>query len=88
MELGERLRKRRLQLNLTQTALAIRAGTTQGHISSIENGLAPRTSGDMVIRLANALQITTDELLGVPRLRGDESSLRDPRVRGDRESGD
>ncbi len=47
--LGIRLRKRRKELNLTQTELAIRVGTSQAVIQKIENGksLRPRILGDL-----------------------------------------
>ena len=65
MNIGEILRKHRKKLQLTQIQLAEEAGTTQGHISDIENGNVPRMSGDIIVRLARALQTTPNVLLGV-----------------------
>lgn len=53
--LGERLRRRRRELGLTQEQLAERAGTTQAVIQKIENGksLRPRK----IDRIASALDV-------------------------------
>lgn len=67
MNIGEILREHRKKLELTQFQLAEEAGTTQGHISNIENGHVPRMSGDIIVRLARALQTTPNVLLGVEK---------------------
>lgn len=61
---GERLQNIRKARGLTQVQLAEAAGTTQRAISYYETeaGFPPAPA---VIDLARALQITTDELLGV-----------------------
>jgi transcriptional regulator with XRE-family HTH domain len=77
---GERLQAIRQARGLTQVQLAQAAETTQRAISYYETeaGFPPAPA---VIALASALQVTTDELLGVkpPRLeraRGDSETRR------------
>jgi transcriptional regulator with XRE-family HTH domain len=77
---GERLVAIRKARGLTQVELADAAGTTQRAISYYETeaGFPPAPA---VIQLAKALQVTTDELLGVKppkveRLNGDPESRR------------
>jgi transcriptional regulator with XRE-family HTH domain len=77
---GERLQAVRKARGLTQVQLAQAAETTQRAISYYETeaGFPPAPA---VIALASALQVTTDELLGVkpPRLeraRGDSETRR------------
>lgn len=58
----ERVKKRRLELGLSQTELATKAGVTQGAISMIENG--DRTpSLSLIKEIATALDCTIDELI-------------------------
>ena len=73
---GERLQSIRKARSMTQVQLAEAAGTTQRAISYYETeaGFPPAPA---VIDLAEALNVTTDELLGVkpPRIeRADNSS--------------
>lgn len=77
---GERLQNIRKARGLTQVQLAEAAGTTQRAISYYETeaGFPPAPA---VIDLAKALQVTTDELLGVKapkveRLNDDADSRR------------
>ena len=65
---GERLQAIRKARGLTQVQLAEAAATTQRAVSYYETeaGFPPAPA---VIALANALKVTTDELLGVKRLR-------------------
>ena len=76
---GERLQNIRKARGLTQVQLAEAAGTTQRAISYYETeaGFPPAPA---IIDLARALQITTDELLGVkpPRI---EAASEDPEAR-------
>ncbi len=60
---GERIRRRRRQLGLTQAALATAAGVNQGYISEIERGLAkPRRR--TIDALAVALNTPQGVLIG------------------------
>lgn len=77
---GERLAAIRKARGLTQVQLAEAAGTTQRAVSYYETeaGFPPAPA---VIQLAKALQISTDELLGVKlpkveRLNGDAETRR------------
>jgi len=63
--LGERIRQRRDELGLTQEQLATATGLKQFHISRIENGDIKDVKGDTLRRLALALRITSDFLLGI-----------------------
>ena len=60
---GKRMRDRRRGLGVTQAQLAETAGTAQARISQIENGES-EPSIDVLMRLARALGVTTDYLLG------------------------
>ena len=73
-----RIRKRRHELNLTQTGLAKAANITPAAISQFESG-ARKPSFDTVPNLANALKVTTDYLFGKPSSSYDDL-LADPKV--------
>lgn len=66
--LGQRVARLRKARGYTQTELAERIGIIQALISDYERDKL-RLSADMVIRFASALEVTTDELLGVRELR-------------------
>lgn len=76
---GERLQNMRKARGLTQVQLAEAAGTTQRAISYYETeaGFPPAPA---IIDLARALQVTTDELLGVkpPHI---QAATEDPEAR-------
>jgi transcriptional regulator with XRE-family HTH domain len=62
MTLGQRIRDRRTDIGLTQDSLATKLGVTSQHISAIENDKrAP--SLEFLLKLAKALNVTTDYLL-------------------------
>lgn len=60
---GERLARLRKERGLTQTALAERIGIIQGLVTNYETDRL-RMHPEMVLRFAEALEISTDELLG------------------------
>ena len=61
VKVGQRIQKYRTQQNLTQEQVAERAGISQKHLSRIEQGYHnPRF--DMIIQIAEALNIPTDAL--------------------------
>jgi transcriptional regulator with XRE-family HTH domain len=62
---GERLRARRQQLHLRQQTLAHDMGAAQGWISELESGKQTRLEAETVYRFAQALNCTTDYLLGL-----------------------
>jgi transcriptional regulator with XRE-family HTH domain len=63
--LGDRIRQKRNDLDLTQEQLAAAAGLKQFHISRIESGDIKDVKGETLRRLARALRVTTDFLLEV-----------------------
>jgi transcriptional regulator with XRE-family HTH domain len=58
----ERLARLRKERGWTQVELAERVGITQRLVSDYERGRL-RLNADIVVRLANALEVATDELL-------------------------
>lgn len=62
--IGERIKARRKQLELTQADLAFESDTSQGAISRYELGINEPTA-DAIITLALALNCSTDYLLGL-----------------------
>ena len=64
MSIGERLRKRRQELRLSQRELAGRVGVRQATISDLERGVQQETSTEVARRLAYELGVTLDWLIG------------------------
>lgn len=64
MTLGNRIKSRREELGISQAELAAVTKISQPGISQIESGKS-KPSVKIVPRLAKALHMTTDELLGV-----------------------
>src|SRR5262245_39842809 len=62
--LGARIRGYREDKGLTQTALADAAGLSKTYLSELESGAGRRPSGDVLLRLADALGVTIADLLG------------------------
>jgi transcriptional regulator with XRE-family HTH domain len=60
----ERIRESRKQARLAQWQLAQLIGTDQAHISRIERGERPDMSVQTLEKLADALGVSTDYLLG------------------------
>jgi transcriptional regulator with XRE-family HTH domain len=63
--LGERLERARQAKRMTQEQLAAASGVKQSHISRLESGDIKDIKGSTLRRLARALGVTTDELLGM-----------------------
>jgi HTH-type transcriptional regulator, cell division transcriptional repressor len=63
--LGDRVRQRRDELELTQEQLAAVTGLKQFHISRIESGDIKDVKGETLRRLARALRVTADFLLEI-----------------------
>lgn len=61
-DLGKRVRARRTELNWTQEYLAREIGVSTSFIGHIERGTR-KASIDTLVQLANAMQVSTDELL-------------------------
>lgn len=62
--LGARLRELRHQAELSQAALARAAGISRAYLSELEADAGRRPSADVLLRLADALQVTIADLLG------------------------
>jgi transcriptional regulator with XRE-family HTH domain len=62
--LGERLKRYRKNVGMSQADLARRANVSAPYISELESGLGKRPSGEILLRLADALDVTIAELLG------------------------
>jgi transcriptional regulator with XRE-family HTH domain len=71
-DFGRRLVEIRKARGITQVELAERIGTTQSFVSKYERGDL-RLHGDLIVKLAAALSVSTDELLG---FEGKEPSVR------------
>ncbi len=61
--IGHRVRERRKEVGWTQAELARRTGLSSAAISQIESG-DRNPSGEVAARLAEALRVTADYLLG------------------------
>lgn len=64
MTIGERIKLRRMQLGLSQNDLAELVRTSQQQIGRYEKG-ANSPTAEIIIAMAQALETTTDWLLGV-----------------------
>ena len=73
---GRRLRERREKRDWTQEKLAEKSGVSAAMISHFETGTRGTASADNLVKLASALGVSIDYLLG----RADEPELRDERV--------
>jgi transcriptional regulator with XRE-family HTH domain len=63
--IGERLRRQRLDLDWTQERLAEESGVPQTHLSSLEHGRIADMKTETLKKLATALGVSTDWLLGL-----------------------
>lgn len=63
MQIGDIIKRKRLELGLVQKELEIRSGVTQSMISKVEGGNAENVSIDVLRRLAKALNCTLVDLL-------------------------
>ena len=69
-EFGDRIRKRRLKLGLSQEALALESGINRTYIGSLEAG-ERNPSLENVARLATALGVDAADLVkGLQKLKG------------------
>ena len=78
MSVANRIKNQRTKLRITQTELAKAARLTPAAISQFESG-ARKPSFDALSKLATALKVTTDYLLGMKKP-GYEDILADPKV--------
>lgn len=64
MTTGNRIRILRKKLGLTQEELALKAKLSQPYLSQLEKGTFDPTA-PMIVKLAVALEVSADELLGI-----------------------
>ncbi|UCC31317.1 MAG: helix-turn-helix transcriptional regulator [Phycisphaerales bacterium] len=64
---GQRLRELRRQAGLSQRRLAKEVGVDFSYVSKLENDRLPAPSAETVIRLAEAIGASTEELLAVAK---------------------
>jgi len=62
---GARLREQRMQAGISQDALTRQTGIIQRDLSRLERGEKPALWADTLLRLAEALQVSVDYLLGL-----------------------
>jgi transcriptional regulator with XRE-family HTH domain len=74
--LGELVKARRNQMNLTQDALAERVGKSQRWVSNLETGDVKRSRVDTLHKLSVALEIPLDRLVIAAGLADSEESAR------------
>ncbi len=72
--MGERIRDARTAAGMTQEQLAAAAGLKQFHISRIERGDIKDVLGDTLARLAKALNVSADYLLGLTEEESDREA--------------
>ncbi|HEV8651798.1 MAG TPA: helix-turn-helix domain-containing protein [Actinomycetes bacterium] len=63
-DLGQRLRRFREDRRWTQAALAEHAGVSKPYLSELEGNAGRRPSGQILLKLADALGVTVADLLG------------------------
>ena len=78
MLIAELIKRRRLELEMTQTQLAANASLTPAAISQFESGTR-KPSFNTLSSLADALKVTTDYLLG-KRKQNYDDLLADPQM--------
>jgi transcriptional regulator with XRE-family HTH domain len=72
MKLGDTIRKLREEGGLTQGQLAISSAVSQGYLSQLENGEVKNPSASVLLRVAEAVHVSADELFeaaGYPTVR-------------------
>ena len=62
--LGNRIKARRIKLKLSQDKLARKADIPFSTLVKIEAGYTPNPSIETMMKIADALEVTIDELLG------------------------
>jgi transcriptional regulator with XRE-family HTH domain len=65
MTLGERIKRQRLRLGLTQAELSSLAQIPRPRITELETNRRMQVSSEVIPRLARALQCTADYLVGM-----------------------
>lgn len=65
--LATQIRAKRNAMGLTQVELAVKSGVNRQQLAKLETGTQQDLYGDSITRIAHALEISTDELLGLHR---------------------
>jgi transcriptional regulator with XRE-family HTH domain len=65
MTIGERIRKRRQELGISQRELAHRLGARYATLSDLERGVREEMTIALLRKLARALGVTSDWLIGM-----------------------
>lgn len=60
---GEKLRTRRIEKGLTLEALAEKIGSTKAYVWQLENKKPAKPSGELLLKLANVLDISAEYLI-------------------------
>lgn len=81
MHIGERVKRRRLELNMTQAELARLIGVTQPKLSNLERGVEGGATIKTAKRLARALGCSLDYLAGTWEDEEEPAPTRGPRPR-------
>lgn len=63
--LGQNIKQIRTSKDMTQKELSRKANVSQSTITEIENGTRQNLRGDTLSKIASALLVTTNELLGL-----------------------
>lgn len=72
MKLGDKIRRLREESGLTQGQLAASSSVSQGYLSQLENGEVKNPSAAVLLRVAQAMHVDSDELFeaaGYPTVR-------------------
>lgn len=64
---GQRIVAMRTERKWNQKELAVRSGIDPSQLSRIESGRTEKISSDLLIRLAETLEVSADEILGIGR---------------------
>ena len=82
MTLGRRIKDRRLKMRMNQKELSAASNLSQATISRIENGRVQQLKSENLKRLAIALGVTVDYLIGrTDRIRPDDVVEADPKAK-------
>ena len=73
-ELAQRVARIRKEKGITQVEMAKRLGVTQPMVSRIEKGEL-RLNGEVIVKVAKLLQVSTDELLGVKAIKNSQPEI-------------
>lgn len=77
--IGERLAQLRKERGITQKEMAKKLDVTQSMVSDYEHGVF-RLHGDLIIKIAKILEVSTDELLGLTKTEGSKQSIQNKRI--------